>query len=269
VASRLDAERVERAFRWLSERIGHIAYNEVFTTEKLRYQIRTYIATKEIVHDYSLDFVGIKCQPEMADHFCSLCLSQAFLNDPYDMEGPKPIIPTACECDMDGALTMQILHLLTGLPVLFFDFRHYDPEEDIYVFSNCGSQATWYAGRSEVPEENLKRVSFYPQTPTFYPASGATVRYMAAAGEVTLARLARRNGRYWMAIMPGEFVTRPVEKMEETSPEWPQAFTKLNVKPDELIRVYGSNHAHGVAGYWVPELVRICELLDVDPVVFA
>jgi L-fucose isomerase-like protein len=39
---------------------------------------------------------------------------------------------------------MEILHLLTGDPVLFFDFRHYDAENDVFVFSNCGSQSTFY-----------------------------------------------------------------------------------------------------------------------------
>lgn len=269
VAESIHEERVMKGLEWLSSRIGRIAYDgSGLTEEKLKLQLRAYLATKQLVKERELDFIGIKCQPELGNSYVTQCLTQAFLNDPYDMEGPKDPVVCACEVDMDGALTMQILHLLTGLPTLFFDFRHYDPAEDIFVFSNCGAQCTWYAARSDCPEDDLRQVTFYPQSRTFYPAGGATVQYMAKAGKATLARLARRNGKYWMAIMPAEFVEYPREKMEETSPEWPQAFAKLKVKPEELISEYGSNHAHAVAGDWVNELLEVCRLLGVEAKVF-
>lgn len=45
-------------------------------------------------------------------------VAEAFLNDPYDWDGPHEPIVAATESDMDGALTMQIFKLLTGFPVL-------------------------------------------------------------------------------------------------------------------------------------------------------
>ena len=41
-------------------------------------------------------------------------VAEAFLNDPYDWDGPHEPIVAATESDMDGALTMQIFKLLTG-----------------------------------------------------------------------------------------------------------------------------------------------------------
>ena len=35
-------------------------------------------------------------------------LAEAFLNDPYDWDGPHEPIVAATESDMDGALTMQL-----------------------------------------------------------------------------------------------------------------------------------------------------------------
>lgn len=268
VAGLIKKERIAKAFDWLTQNISKINYDGVgLTEEKLRLQIACYFATKDMIKERGLDFIGIKCQPEMGNHFVTQCLSQAFLNDPYDMEGEKDITVCACENDMDGALTMQIMYLLTGLPTLFFDFRHYDKINDVFVFSNCGSQSTYYAGRSDNYKENLKNVEFFAQTPEFFDAGGATVRYMATEGDLTCARLCRKNGKYRMIIFPAKVKEFPMDKMNETSPEWPAAYIKINVTPEELINIYGSNHAHAVAGNRVEELVNICELFDIESIV--
>ncbi|GAI08145.1 unnamed protein product, partial [marine sediment metagenome] len=73
--------------------------------------VKLYLALKKIISEDSYDFVGIKCMPEVADNYASCCLAVSLIND----EG----IVTSCECDVNAALTMQILNLLTGGPVLF------------------------------------------------------------------------------------------------------------------------------------------------------
>jgi L-fucose isomerase len=265
LAKEMDKGRVEAAFNWLTENICRICYDGAgLTEEKLRFQIACYLATKDMVKERELDFIGIKCQPEMGNHFVSQCLTQAFLNDPYDMEGEHDITVCSCENDMDGALTMQMLHLLTGAPVLFFDFRHYDAKNNVFVFSNCGSQSTYYAGRSQDYRENLKHVEFFAQTPEFFDAGGATVRYMASKGDLTCARLSRKDGKYRMVIFPAAVCEFPKEKMNETSPEWPAAYIKINASPEKLIDIYGSNHAHAVEGNVVRELTMVCEMLDIE-----
>jgi len=37
-----------------------------------------------------------------------------------------------------------------------------------------------------------------------------------------MARLARKDGNYGMAIIHGEFVSYPEDKLKEQSPKWPQ-----------------------------------------------
>ena len=81
--------------------------------------------------------------------------------------------------------------------------------------------------------------------------------------------LMRRNGQYWMAIMPGEFVQSSREQCQEFTPEWPACFARLKVAPEELISSYGSNHTHGVLGNWTTELVQICDLLGIESRVYA
>lgn len=264
-AKEVPQEKVEEAFSWLKDKVGSIYWDDkTLTADKLKLQVRAYYATQEIIKEKELDFVAIKCQPELSDTFVTQCLSQAFLNDPYDMDGLKEPFVCACEADLDGALTMQILKLMTNQPVLFYDLRHYDAKDDVYVFSNCGSMATFYAGRSSVPEENLKRVSLYPQISFYYPGGGAAVQYMAAPGKATFARLARKNGKYWMVVFAGEFIEEPQEKLKEATLEWPQAFVRLNIPPQVLVETLGSNHLHTVAGDYVDCLTEFCAMVGIE-----
>jgi L-fucose isomerase len=119
---------------------------------------------------------------------------------------------------------------------------------------------------------NLPKVELYPQG-LYFPAGGAAVRHFAAPGEVTLARLARKKGKYWLAIVPGEFIELPKKEAERKAQEiqvnWPHAFAKLKVPPDELLSEYDSNHIHGVYGNYVDELIWVAKMLNIPYRVFA
>ncbi len=265
LAKEVPEDKVKKALAWLKGNVAEIAFDgKKLTEETLSEQIRCYYATKKIVEDYNLDFFGIKCHYELSEYYVPQCLSAAFFNDPYDFDGQKSPVIMGCETDADGSLTMQILHLLSGKPVLFFDFRDYDPEYNCYVFCNCGSQATWFAAASDDAKENLKNVSLLPTVPMF-KGGGAHVQYMAHPGKVTLARLGRRKDKYWMAIMRGEFIKVPKEKMRESTWEWPHAFVKMNINYDDIISKFPSNHAHAIYGDWVEQLVESCRMLDIKP----
>jgi L-fucose isomerase len=264
--------RADAGIAWLQRHGATVHYDgEKLTPELLRRQIKAYHAVRELVDEWRLDFCGIKGQPEMTTHFVTMDVAEAFLNDPYDWEGPHDPIVCATEADSDGALTMEIFKHLAGTPVLFADVRHYDAAADVWDLCNSGQHATYFAGRSFDPGVNLRRVHLYPAI-LYFPAGGASVMHVAAPGPVTLARLARRNGRYWMAIVPGEFVEFPPEvtarKVAATTPQWPHAFARLRVPADELLAEYDSNHIHGVYGDWVADLVWFCRMTGIEPRVF-
>lgn len=270
----IDSEKVEHAFQWLEKQLGkNIHYDgKKLTPDLLKRQIRFYYACKEVNQEKSIDFFGIKAQPELADHFTTEDLVDAFANDPYDWDGPKEPTVCATEADMDGALTMEIFKHLTGQPVLFADVRHYDEEDNFFDLCNSGAHATFFAGRSQSPEENLPNVHLWPEV-FYFPAGGASVMHFAQPGEVTLARLTRRNGKYWMAILPAEFVlfdeAKNWAKAEATTKEWPHAFARLKVSADEFLATYDSNHTHGCYGNWVDELVSVSKILGIDYHIYA
>jgi L-fucose isomerase len=271
-AARADAKKVDHALTWLEKHVGRICYDgKGLTPEKLKLQIRSYYAYRQIIEEKGLDFVGTKAHGDLTDTFVTVDIAEAFLNDPYDWDGPHEPIVAATEADMDGALTMQLFKLITGKPILFSDVRHYDDTDDVWYFSNSGTHATWFAGASDDPAENLREVSFFPET-SYFPAGGASVHHFAAEGRVTLARLARKNGKYWMALVPAEFVRFPKEIMVAkggtVTPEWPCAFTRLECGPEEFLSSFPCNHIHGTYGNWEPELLHLADLMGIEVKVF-
>jgi L-fucose isomerase len=274
VREKVDPIRIEKALGWLENHVGSIKYDgKALTPEKLKKQIASYYAVRTIMAEKDLDFVGFKAHGDLTDYFVTMDIAEAFLNDPYDWDGAHETVVASTEADMDGALTMELLkHVSNGSPTLFADIRHYDAEDDVWYFANSGTHATYFASRSMDPRENLKKVSFYPEIPDF-PAGGASVQYYACAGPMTMARLARKKGQYWMAIVPADFIEFPQEKMiaksQTTDIEWPHAFARLSVPPEEFLSTYPCNHIHGIAGNWVEELCKIAEILGIPYKVYA
>jgi L-fucose/D-arabinose isomerase len=267
-AERADAGKVRAAREWLERHAAAVHYDgRQLTPELLERQIRSYYAMRELIDDKKLDFSGIKAQPELTDNFATMDVTEAFLNDPYDWDGEKPVHVCATEADMDGALTMQLLHSISATPVLFADVRHYHADRGIWDLCNSGQHATWFAERSDDPLENLSRVHLYPEG-FYFPAGGASIHHLAAEGELTFARLTRHGGEYRMQVLGGTFERYEDEVnerlMRASTYEWPHAFARLAAPAEEILSRYGSNHIHAVPGDWVEELRAVCRYLDID-----
>ncbi len=264
----IDGAKVAAARSWLERHAASVHYDgERLTPELLERQIRSYYVMLELIEEWGLDFCGIKAQPELTDHFCTMDVTEAFLNDPYDWDGPKEPVICSTEADMDAALTMQILKRLSGTPVLFADVRHYHAELGVWDLCNSGQHATWFAARSDDPAENLQRVHLYPED-FYFPAGGASIHHLAAPGDFTFARLTRLDGRYRMHVLRGA-----LETFDETTNErlmrastyiWPHAFARFEAEADEVLGRYGSNHIHAIPGDHVDTLRHVCRLLEID-----
>jgi L-fucose isomerase len=258
----------EKMMMWLTRSAGRVAYNDdKFTPEKLAFQVRCYLATMEIIRELGLDFVAIKCMPDLTTHFVPQCISAALLPSPYDADGRREPIMMACEADGDAALTMEILKEISGgLPVLFMDVSYIDDEQGVFYFPNCGAFCSWYAARADDPQENMRHIELRPAN---RPGGGAITYFTTAPGEMTLARLYREDGRYLMGIISGESVhisTADYERFVEArgSHQLPTAFLKLDVNVERLISGFGSNHVMGVAGDRVEELLHFCAMMDIE-----
>ena len=61
----------------------------------------------------------------------------------------------------------------------------------------------------------------------------------------------------------------PLNEVTGAGPQWPHAFLQMNVLPEELVLKLQSNHIHAVAGDYREELIRLCRILNVEPVMLS
>lgn len=262
-------ERVLKMVGWLERSVARVDYGQGrLTPDKLAYQVRCYLATRELIAERGLDFVAIKCMPDLTNFYVPQCISAALLPGPYDHEGAREPIMMACEADGDAALTMELLkHVSGGKPVLFVDVSYVDDEAEVFYLPNCGAFCAWYARRSADPAENLRQVQLRPAN---RPGGGAITYFTASAGPLTFARLYRKVGRYAMTIVQGETIDLPPEQVEafvtaRGSHQLPTAFARLHVKIERFLDEFASNHILAVDGNYVQELIHVCHLLDIEP----
>ncbi|MCP4710880.1 MAG: L-fucose isomerase, partial [Planctomycetes bacterium] len=120
-AELIEDKSSDQMVAWLEEKMGTVDYDGTrLTPEKLGFQSRCYLATRQIIAELGLDFVAIKCMPDLTNYYVPQCISAALLPGPYDAQGTQKPVPMACEADGDAALTMQILSLISGGRPTFF-----------------------------------------------------------------------------------------------------------------------------------------------------
>ncbi len=245
-------------YEWMKGEFGSIEAKE----EAMIAQIKMYLALKEYIKEKNYDMVAVKCLPEMPEVHTTFCLAHALLNDTSDAYGEKESFVCACEADVNGALTMEILKNVSGGPTLFADFLTYYEETSMVTLCNCGSQPTDFApSRKDVHwvHEGLQEF--------VWKIGGACPQYVAKSGIVTMSRLSRIDGEYVLLIMKGEAIEYPREKLTEVNAQQPQAFVKLYASEDDFVDNLRCNHIHMVYGDYVEELKVFCEISGVRAIV--
>ena len=281
MAQKVAAERVAAGLAWLEKYAGKIHYDGRKLTPGLNgtlaRQVRMYLAMKDFCKQEGIDFCGLTGQLDMTEwpDLCIADVQEALLNDIADWEQKekKPII-CATECDSNAALTMQLMHHLTGTPVLFADLRHYHEKEDLYDLVNSGEHAPWFAKRSRDFRRNWKECHIRPASDFYFRGGGGSVQFYAApAPKVTFGRIVRRHGRFLMHIFTGAFVAVPRPKEErlarQTTYEWPHVFARFDMPLATLRDNYSANHIHAIIGDHVGSLAAACEFLGIEPVMLS
>jgi L-fucose isomerase len=261
MAGEIEPERAARHIRWIEDNYGALCFLENrFERKNLDRMVRSYLAAKDLIELYQMDFVGIKCQPELSNAYALQCLTVQLLNDPYDADGPKRPVACSCEADADGALTKEILKLISGgSPTALQDVYYYD--EDVLVLANCGSSASYFAKHSQDARENLREVHLQPHA--FGEAGGAATQFAFAPGVYTYARLFRSNRQYRMAIFLGVADALTREDLRQYA--WYRPTARLrSVDSKAFSRYFGSNHAHCVVGDYVGDLIEFCNIKNFE-----
>lgn len=259
-AQDLPAQRVQKHLDWVKSHFG-IGFGENFDEAHLEKQVRSYLALKDLAAEKGYDFMGVKCQQEMSDHFVLQCLGVGLLNNSYDADGFKTPIPTSCECDCDGALTMQLLHLVSqGKPSCLMDIKFFDDQAQEVIVANCGAAAPYLANPQD-PEEAMKHVTLLPHI--FGLAGGGAMQFITQPGEVTVARLFRRDGEYVLSCFEGKTEMRDLEELKKTTWCYPHAFVRADIDYECFFRTMNSNHLHLVFGRYAKILELFCKIVGI------
>jgi len=261
LAQRAPADEVDRHLRWLTRQLGSVRFGAGFSPEALERQVRGYLAIRLLARRKGYDFVGVKCQPELSDGYASHCVAHMLCNGTVDADGGKRLLVHACEADADGALTMQILHLLSGAgAVALLDVRWLDASNGVWTLANCGAMPAAFASDTG-DQAGLARVSMVPHI--FGTGGGGALPFVATPRPVTLARLCRRDGEYWMAALRGEVEARDPGALASTTAAFPQAFVRTRAGL-EFLQQFGSNHVHMVTGDHLRAVRAFCRIAGID-----
>lgn len=253
------ADDSARAFlNWMRERYGKIVPVE----EVMLRQIKLYLAVRDFCVEKGYDLVAMKCLPELPSMYTTFCVAHAMFGDAQDAFGPKTRMVFSCEADLNAALTMQMMLLLTGGPVMFTDVIEYDFVDGLLYTCNCGSTPTDFAGKPKDVEWQIEGVHEFN-----WCCGGTCPQLIAKAGDATIARLYRNAGAYEMFIAKVEVVAESKERLKEFLWERPHAFMKLNCDRGNFFRSLRSNHIHLAYGDWIPHLQELCAILGIKPVV--
>ena len=260
-AQKQEESRVQIYLNWIADHFS-VFYGGLFTKNTLEKQVRSYLALKDIAKEHCYDFMGVKCQPDMSDHFVLQCLGVSLLNNNIDAEGEKSPIPTSCECDCDGALTMKVLSLCTGgKPSCLVDIRYFSKEEKEFILANCGAMAPYYAN----PEDsNNAMKETYLLNHVFGEAGGGAVQLVGSKGHVTVARFIRKEGKYILTCFEGEMIEKPREELKKTNYSYPTQFIKANIDYDVFFETMNANHLHTVYGSYAKVLKHFCEITGIE-----
>ncbi|HTZ19959.1 MAG TPA: L-fucose/L-arabinose isomerase family protein [Opitutaceae bacterium] len=102
---------------------------------KLVQMARLGVVLDDFVAEQHLDATAIQCWTSLQqNHGCNVCTSMSMMSE--------NLLPSACEVDVTGVLTMYAMQLASGSPSALVDWNNnYGTDEDKCVLFHCGNWA--------------------------------------------------------------------------------------------------------------------------------
>ena len=255
--------RVDSFIAWINKNGAKITFDDKkLTNEILRKQLALVLAARDRLAELkeeNIEGISIKCQHELSvDYGITACTIPAFLPFNEDSEGARDIIPTICEGDIKGLLSLMLLHKINpDIPPLFGDLMFI--KNDYIRISNCGAASVFWACNSCDKNQILEGVNIKP---TSHGKAGAAIGYFSKTGKVTVCRLTRVKDKYYMQLGIGESLpiegTIKDEIMGTFGSEFPHMALKMDVKLENFVNVVGGNHPCITLGDCIDEVKYAC-----------
>lgn len=273
---KMQPRRIEAFIDWTIKNGLNIQYDDrMVTEESLQKQTALLLAARDRLselQDENVAGVSIKCQPEIYyEYGVNACTLPAFLPFAHNEEGLHRVYPTVCEGDIKGLLSSVLLHFLNPqVPPAFGDLI--SAGDDHIEFANCGAGSLFWAANSMSPEQALKNTT---AVKNIHGVSGAAFSYYGKAAEqVTVMRLTRIHGKYFMQLGTGhaydaeDFLKKLLGENlnKHLGQSWGKVVVDLGVKANNFVKVIGANHLSATLGDVSREAALVCRMWGI-PVV--
>ena len=215
--------------------------------EKLTNMAKTQAAFEELIADYKLDAIAVRCWDEFQKYYgIAPCTSLSLLNEAG--------ISAACEVDVVNAIMMRALSLASDEPTMLLDYNNnYGNDPDKAIMFHCGPIApSMLEGKGEVIEHLMFKKSYGD-------GSGVGVnKGRIKPGKVTFGSIRTENGRIHAFVAEGEFTNDPIEEAFFGSGK---VMEKKNI--DNVSNFMAENgYKHHIAITYGEHLDVICEAFE-------
>lgn len=188
----------------LREKLAKIeAYGKIpgyIKPEQIRTQAKWTLAVNRWIDENECDASAIQCWRSLQDNFgCATCLTMSMMGE--------ELMPSACEVDVMGALSMYALTLASGAPAAILDWNNnYGDAQDMCVCTHCGNYPKSFIG--DTPE--ISELDVLGETIGREKCFGA-VKGKVKAGDMTYFRMSTddRAGMIKTYVGQGEFTDDP------------------------------------------------------------
>lgn len=202
---------------------------------------RLYYAIKELVKEFDLDSINIKCQYELSqDYKCIPCPALSLIAE----EG----IVSGCEGDILTTTSQVILNYLTGQTITYGDILSVSNGEAL--FSACGFAP--YSTALEPDKVMLNDIGH----PGF---NGPVVSLVMKKGKVTYMRLNEKKGGYIMSLGTAEGLDTELRQGR-----FPALKFKFNGSEKKFLEALHSQHYALCYGDHTRELIDLCDFLGLE-----
>jgi L-fucose isomerase-like protein len=198
------AEGVQEGDPDLRKRLAEVeAYGRIPPTIRREYvvkQARLGIAVDRWMEANDCQTSAIQCWSSVQNNYgCATCLSMSMMGE--------QLMPSACETDVAGAISMYALTLAAATPAALLDWNNnYGKEPDKCVCTHCGNFPKSFLGTEpEISNLDILGTVIGPEK-----CFGA-VKGKVAPGPMTYFRISTddRNGRIKGYVGEGEFTSDP------------------------------------------------------------
>ncbi len=170
---------------------GYLQGTEELVQEEFEKSISIYHGLESLKNKHNLDAFAIRCWPEtFTEYGCASCGPMAMMNEKK--------VSCACEADVLGGISCNILNQMNDNPSLLVDIVDIDKSDNSLVFWHCGlapiSMAKEGTAKSGI-HSNRKKPLLHD--------------FSLKEGEITIFRVSKARNKLQFFVLKGSVIDRP------------------------------------------------------------